>query len=104
MSFLSRSTGPAIYPCMLAGGPWEFSHPVYMCFIDLKTTNERGPWGVLWEVMQEYRAPGPIQRPGCKQPQKFQQPVRSVRRTEYVAHCTDCKAHRGNVIVCGLHK
>jgi len=45
-------------------GAWEFTQPVYMCFVDLEKSFDRVPWGVLWGVLWEYRLAEPLDR-GC---------------------------------------
>lgn len=41
-------------------GPWEFAQPVHMCFVELKKAFNRVPHGIMWEVLLEYRAQGPL--------------------------------------------
>ncbi len=39
-------------------GALEFVQTLYICLVDLEKTNDRAPWGILWEVLQEYRVRG----------------------------------------------
>lgn len=36
---------------------WEFAQPVHMCFVNLEKAFNRVPPGVLWVLLQGYRAP-----------------------------------------------
>ncbi len=46
----------------LLGQSWEFSHAVYMSFVDLEKANNLVPQGVLWGVLREYGVLGPLLR------------------------------------------